>query len=398
LSKSEKNLKTKKVIYKLSPRFPRYTFLSSFAYSTTQIFSKMASIAPVPAQSSPAVAASLMSAVPVTAFTILFHGNCIDGWFSAYIAHTALKSIGPINMFPISPSQTNTWPRAKEMAGTNILLLDVSVAEHYRKGWMEAGAVSVNCIDHHASGVEHWPAGACPINTASCAAVQTWQHFNPGVEVPFWLHHIDRIDRWDNPTYEDRCIREVLNEIAHKPVQKKLGEAFSLTELFLMNMSSPLGLMMTISQGKTILDKKDAELFAVLNKSGTIHTFTQEYIDGWKLPNSWLGANVFIIDNTNITLDTTEAAHLVFQHYPVISVFINYRKKTLYAKSMMDKGFAGGGSFAAVENKTMYVYSARSRPTFDLTASTCFKGHKTAAGCALIKGEVPVLPFLLTAP
>ena len=24
-------------------------------------------------------------------YTFLFHGNCIDGWFSAYIAHTAIK-------------------------------------------------------------------------------------------------------------------------------------------------------------------------------------------------------------------------------------------------------------------------------------------------------------------
>lgn len=331
------------------------------------------------------------------AFTLLFHGNCIDGWFSAYIAHTALKTVGPISMYPISPSQTNTWPKPADMARTNIILLDVSVAESHRKAWLAAGAVSINCIDHHESAIAHWPAGCCPINTASCAAMQTWQHFNPGVPAPFWLHHIDRIDRWDNPTYEDRCIREVLNEIAHKPVQKKMAEAFALTELFLMNMSSPLGLMMTMSQGKTILDKKDNDLLLLLNK-GSFHTFTQEYIDGWKLPASWLGARVFIIDNTHITLDTTEAAHLVFINYPDTSVFINYRKKTIYSKTMMDKGSnAAGGEILPSENKTMYVYSARSRG-FDLTeGSSVFKGHKTAAGAALIKEEVPVLPFLLSA-
>jgi hypothetical protein len=240
----------------------------------------------------------------------------------------------------------------------------------------------VNCIDHHASAVEHWPAGACPINTAACAALQTWQHFYPTQEVPFWLHHIDRIDRWDNPTYEDRCVREVLNEIAHKPVQKKMAEAFTLTEMFLMQMSNPLGLMMVINQGKAILDQKDAQLLAILGR-GTFHTFTQEYVAGWNLPASWMGANVFIIDNTNITLDTTEAAHIVFLHYPHVNVFINYRKKTLYGR--------GPG---AVE-KTMYVYSARSRG-FNLTDGTILKGHPTAAGASLIKGEAPMLPFLLS--
>ena len=286
-------------------------------------------------------------------------------------------------MFPISPSQTNTWPKAKEMTGTHILLLDVSVEEIHRTEWIAAGALSVNCIDHHASAVEHWPIGGCPINIVSCAALQTWQHFYPVAEVPFWLHHIDRIDRWDNPTYEDRCVREVLNEIAHKPVQKKQAEAFALTELFLSNMTTPIGIMLVLSQGKQILDEKDTALMGILNR-GTFHTFTQEYVAGWNLPVSWLGANVFIIDNSNITLDTTEAAHIVFNHHPHINVFINYRKKTLYGR--------GAG---AVE-KTMYVYSARSRG-FNLTDGTILKGHPTAAGASLIKGEAPMLPFLLAA-
>ena len=320
----------------------------------------------------------------MSAFTILFHGNCIDGWFSAYIAHSVLKNQGTVNMYPISPSQTNTWPSTKEMAGTNIVLLDVSVAEVHRNTWLSGGAVSINCIDHHASAVEHWPVGNNPINTASCAALQTWQRFYPGAEIPFWLHHIDRIDRWDNPTYEDRCVREVLNEIAHKPVQKKMAEAFAMTELFLANVNTPLGLMMTIAQGKQILDQKDAALMAVLNK-GTFHTFTQEYVTGWALPETWLGANVFIIDNTNITLDTTEAAHIVFQHYPHVNVFINYRKKVLYGKGH------------SAQEKTMYVYSARSRG-FNLTDGTVLKGHPTAAGASLIKGEAPILPFLLAPP
>jgi hypothetical protein len=96
-----------------------------------------------------------------------------------------------------------------------------------------------------------------------------------------------------------------------------------------------------------------------------------------------LGANVFIIDNTNITLDTTEAAHLVFQHYPQVNVFVNYRRKILYGKG------------ANAVEKTMYIYSARSRG-FDLTSGDIpLKGHKTAAGAALIKGEAPMLPFLL---
>jgi hypothetical protein len=314
-------------------------------------------------------------------FTLLFHGNCIDGWFSNYIAHSALKNQGSVKMYPISPNQPTTWPRLKEMTGSHVILLDVSVPKNYRDIWIKGGVQSINCIDHHASAVQHWQNEVCPINTQSCAAIQTWQRFYPTLEVPFWLHHIDRIDRWDNPSHEDRCVREVLNTIAHKPVQKKMDEAFMMTEMFLMNMSNPVGIAQTIAQGKEILDKKDADLMAILNK-GTFHTFTQEYITGWNLPMSWLGANVFIIDNTNITLDTTEAAHIVFQYYPNVNVFINYRKKTIQGDNNTQK--------------TMFVYSARSRG-INLTENTIFKGHAGAAGASLIKEEVPLLPFVVTA-
>ena len=316
-----------------------------------------------------------------TKYTILFHGNCIDGWFSAYIANSVLKNTSIVTMYPISPSQTNTWPKLAEMAGTHILLVDVSVAEEHRVKWLDGGVLSINCIDHHASAIEHWPTIDNPINTTMCAALQTWKRFYPGVDVPFWLHHIDRIDRWDNPSYYDRCIREVLNEIAHKPVQKKQAEAIALTEIFLANMSTSHGEISVLAQGKLLLDKKDAELIGILSK-GSFHIFTQEYITAWNLPVTWLGANVFIIDNTQVTLDTTEAAHIIFEWCPHVNVFINYRKKILYGKGSGDK--------------TMYIYSARSRG-FNLTDGTILKGHPTAAGASLIKGEAPLLPFLLAA-
>lgn len=309
-------------------------------------------------------------------YTFLFHGNCIDGWMSAYIAHSALNT-GNINMFPISPSQIETWPT--QMAGTHILLLDVSVEKKYRDKWMEDGALSIECIDHHSTSIDHWPAEHCPINTESCAALQTWIYFYPNKEIPDWLHHIDRIDRWDNPTYEDRCIREVLNLIAHKPVQKKISDAFSLTEQFLMSMGNPVGLSAVIEHGKKILDKKDQELLDIL-RNGFIHTFDKNYIDGWKLPSTWLNLNVFIINNTGITLDTTEAAHLAFQNYPHINVFINYRKK-----------------YDKISKKTTYVYSARSIE-FNITDGTILKGHPHSAGATLVKGDVPILPFLLSPP
>ena len=106
-------------------------------------------------------------------FTILYHGNCIDGWFSAYIAFTSLQARGAIQMFPISPNQVRTWPTKQEMSGTHIVMVDISVPKQYRELWLKAGAKSILCIDHHSSSIEHWDPKECPINVESCAALQT---------------------------------------------------------------------------------------------------------------------------------------------------------------------------------------------------------------------------------
>ena len=341
-------------------------------------------IVPVPTMSA-ATAAAAAAAVD-NRFVIAFHGNCIDGWMSAYIAYSALIQSGAeITMFPMSPNQKTTWPSYASVKGAIVLLLDVSVPYYARQAWMKAGARSIQIIDHHESAVEHWPVKNNPFDTSRCAAYQTWQRFYPTLAVPAWLEHVDRIDRWDNPTYEDRCIREVLNIIAHKPVEQKYDEAFHLTQMFLTQVENAQGLANILQEGKAILEKKDAELIELLNH-GSLHEFTQEYLDNWKLPAHWLGANVYIIDTTNVSLDTTEAAHLVFESYPIVHVFVNYRKK-LVTRVEGDRAL----------QKDLYIFSARSRG-FDLTSGgSILKGHKTSAGASLVRGEAPVLPFVVTA-
>lgn len=315
-----------------------------------------------------------------SSYTILFHGNCIDGWMSAYIAYTALRDHSAISMIPISPSFKGTWPKKDIIAGTHILMLDVSVPKADQDRWLREGALAVNCIDHHETSISHWPAGACPINIESCAAIQTWKAFYPSIEIPGWLHHIDRIDRWLDPTYEDRCIREVLNLIAHLPASKRLNDAIELTDNFIYNMNIPLGVETMLTKGKEILDAKDAELLGYL-KYGIVYDITEDHISMWNLPSAWLGVRIFVIDNTNVMFDTTEAAHLVFTHYPDIQMFVNYRKKRVTGRHLP-------------ADKDYMVYSARSRGV-DLTCSpNIFYGHKTAAGTTITVSETPILPFV----
>lgn len=315
--------------------------------------------------------------------TILFHGNCIDGWFSAYFAYNALRHNGEIQLFPIAPSQPNTWPSAETMEGTDVWLLDVSVAEHFREEWLEAGARSVSCIDHHATAIEQWPADMCPIHTECCAALQTHQHFYPDTPIPEWLHSIDRIDRWVDVSYEDRCLREFLYVIARKPVQHLMGEAFQYTDRFIYCMTNhPETYEWYLSEGKKILTAKDVSLKKILKEKGTFLTIDDELQIKWDLPQSWNGIRAFIMDNSDVALDTTEASHLIFTEHTDVRVFINYRKKLFYTKG------------AQRVMKSMTVYSARSNG-IDLTVGTVLRGHPSSAGASLVLGEASHFPFLL---
>jgi oligoribonuclease NrnB/cAMP/cGMP phosphodiesterase (DHH superfamily) len=316
--------------------------------------------------------------------TILFHGNCIDGWFSAYFAYSNLQSHGEIQMFPIAPSQPNTWPTAEAMANTHIWLLDVSVPEHARKKWLEAGALTIQCIDHHATAKEHWSSENNPIHTECCAALQTFRFFYPDMEEPEWLHSIDRVDRWENVTYEDRCLREYLHEIARKPVQHQLHQAFEMSNQFMYCMEHhPESFASYCAHGEKILKEKDEHLMGLIMSKGNTIVINDHYIALWYLPQSWHGLNVFIMNTTDIVLDTTEASHLVFTQQPNINIFINYRSKSFYSKHDTHQIMKG-----------MVVYSARTR-TLDVTEGTIFRGHPTSAGASLVRGEVTHFPFLL---
>jgi len=308
--------------------------------------------------------------------TILYHGNCIDGWFSAYIAYNKIHANGPVQMFPISPNQPRTWPSSQEMSGTHVLLLDISVAQEYRDKWTAAGALSILCIDHHASSIEHWPHDQCPIHTEMCAARQTHYHFYPEVPAPGWLHAIDRIDRWCDVTYQDRCLREMLSIIAHKPVRGQVHEAMAMTNQFIQDMNTDHLVAMYLQQGRQILDQKDAHLMQILSH-GQMVLVNQQIMDAWKLPETWLYNTLFILDNSNVSIDTTEAAHLFFLHHPTATVFINYRKQMIKGKKY-----------------PQYVFSARSRG-FDVTQGSILKGHPSAAGAMVIAEPSAHLPFVL---
>jgi hypothetical protein len=323
-----------------------------------------------------------MASVTLPVFSIIGRGQCIDGWFSSYIAHTFLKTLGTVNMYFICPNLEHTHPHTDKLKGTNVLLVDISVDSKIQNKWMKAGVLSIDVIDHHANTQEHWP--NLQIDTTRCSALQVWQKCYPTSPIPPFLFSIDRIDRWDNPTFEDRCLREILKIIANKTMENKVDEAFSLTQSFMNMLNDPAEMASTMEGGRAILEKKDKELMALMDQKGRVITVTQEHINAWKIPSHWLGANLFILDNTNIVIDTNEAAHLVFTNIPTVNAFINYRRK---------KSFGRG---PGAKEKMLMVYCARSRNGFDMTVGTCLKGNPNSCGASLTIEDNVTLPFVVS--
>jgi len=181
-------------------------------------------------------------------------------------------------------------------------------------------------------------------------------------EVPSWLLSIDRISRWDNPTNYDRALREYLHDLALMPYRNETGlqtEAINALDKFVTEMDTTDGHIQIMSQATRTLNHKDSHLLQILSK-GVFHTINHTHLTHWRLPREWFGLRIFVLDNTNQAIDSTEAYHVVIQKHPSIDVFINFRKKN-----------------------NSYHYSARSQH-FPLTfPGSFFNGHPSSAGAVL---------------
>lgn len=323
--------------------------------------------------------------------SIVFHGNCIDGWFSAYIAQGHYAMTHAIRYYPISPNLSHTWPKREEIAGTDVVMCDVSIPEKTLKTW-DTVARSIFCIDHHATSESQWksPARAhqCVHNTDACATLLAWRYFvAPSIPVPEWVHQIDRIDRWHNVTDEDRAIREHLYTIARLPVQGNISEAIRLTNEYIMMCTVypviPGPLDAIKARGVEMLREKEASINAVL-RLGKVITISSVICTAWCLSPEWIGTRGFIIDTTGHTLDSTEAGHVAMRDYNT-HFFVNYRVKE-YINS------------DGIPTKT-YIYSARSKEGHDLTAGgSILAGHPCSAGASVtIQDDAAIPPFVLDA-
>lgn len=315
----------------------------------------------------------------MTSLKIFYHGNCIDGWFSAFVISTALKDkYTDIRFLPISPNQPRTWPSETEMldyVDSDIILTDVMLSTKVLE-FLKDIAKSVFCIDHHESTKKSMSAMTNAIHDITCCATKiAWKYYNPDMEIPAWIEQINRIDMWSGVTDDDRAMREIMNPLAHHEV----ASVFNKTEEFVRRYDDPEYIKEILIKGHEALAYKDDTIRLIL-KMGRLVNFTEDICESWGLSKDWVYKKGFLMDTTGFVIDSTEAGYIALHDNPDANFFCNYRRKEFLDKETRKQQMA-------------YVYSVRAKPGMDLTIDGVFKGHKTSAGANIVKGTRP-LPFV----
>jgi len=315
-------------------------------------------------------------------YSLLYRGNAIDGWISAFIAHTALTQKGEgVLLYPLYANAPLPAHRLPVWKGTHVLLLDLSIPSEERELLRREGIRSIQCFDHHESSRAHWDEKDCPVDTTVCTAIQVWRAYYPAQEMPFWLSSVDRLSRWEAPTVDDRCLREVLAPLARMAGDVSVPAALAATKAFMEEAMRPdeAPFRQRMAVGQALLVKKDQMLYAELSQKGHYHVIGEEELKTWKLSREWFGLTLYLLDNSDFVIDTTEASHLMFYHNPHVDVFINYRKRV--RRDPVTKLLTA-----------TYIYSARSQ-AFDVRQGGFFQGQATSAGATVMCSGEEVLPF-----
>jgi oligoribonuclease NrnB/cAMP/cGMP phosphodiesterase (DHH superfamily) len=122
----------------------------------------------------------------------IYHGNCADGFGSAWVVR---KALGDVDFFP---GVYMTPP--PDVAGREVVMVDFSYKRPVLLE-MAKSAESILVIDHHKTAAEDL--GSLPVPNIDAVfdmehsgAMLTWAHYFPDQEPPQLLRHIEDRDLW----------------------------------------------------------------------------------------------------------------------------------------------------------------------------------------------------------
>ena len=121
--------------------------------------------------------------------TVLYHGDCIDGFGAAW---AAWRKLGDAAEY-VPVSHGNPPP---DVTGRRVTIVDFSYRREVLLKMAEK-AISLEVVDHHKTAQEDL-AGLpfCIFDMTRSGAVLSWRHFHPDTEVPTLLLHVQDKDLW----------------------------------------------------------------------------------------------------------------------------------------------------------------------------------------------------------
>jgi hypothetical protein len=180
-------------------------------------------------------------------------------------------------------------------------------------------------------------------------------------------------------TEEDKHLREVFHPLAKLAVSHSPAMAFYELNKVLHQLALPDTAAPLYARGKGLYEEKMAALDASLEECHHhLVVIDPEYSDAWSLPSTWLGHGMYVIDTTDHkNFDTTAGSQRVFDKFPGVNVFLNYRLITWHSGSK-------------------YAFHARARDGSPINLTDCphLNGHPCAAGGQRIV-DGSVMPFVL---
>ena len=121
----------------------------------------------------------------------IYHGNCADGFTSAWVVRRALGE--GVDFY--AGVYQNDPP---DVTGRDVILTDFSYKRAVLEGIVERAA-SVLILDHHKTAqadLEGLPGAVTVFDMERAGSRITWDHFYPGAKPPELLLHIEDRDLW----------------------------------------------------------------------------------------------------------------------------------------------------------------------------------------------------------
>ena len=178
----------------------------------------------------------------------IYHGNCADGFGSAWVVR---KALGDVDFFP---GVYMTPP--PDVAGRDVVMVDFS----YKRPVlieMAAKAEGILILDHHKTAADDLkllpPNVDAIFDMEHSGAILTWEHYFPGQRPPQLLEHIEDRDLWRFNMSGTREIQanvfsypydfKVWDELMDMPVEDLLAEGRAIERKHFKDIHELLGVV-----------------------------------------------------------------------------------------------------------------------------------------------------------